>query len=239
MDTAQYLSTLWGWATFIENELLPRNLAKLNAWVTDARAAGLYEGTIIIAVLQPWNAWEQAHADLAGIAIPTEMKRVQAGGAPGALDAFKWTFPPALPDISTFLAKQGGALAGSAQYTAALSPEAAPAPPAIPAAVMVAPTPALQSVVNNMAPELRPGATPQGAPLDPLGSAGVLGDAPQSGSLGASGNSGAPSLSSPAGPADPLDAGASVGASLATLDGWPPWLWLAVLVGAALVFGRR
>ncbi|GMV11567.1 MAG: hypothetical protein AMXMBFR55_33010 [Gemmatimonadota bacterium] len=234
-----YEGQLWGIANYIDGTLLPRERARLAAWESNARAAGLYEGTVIVSVLQPWNTWDQGMADLAAIVIPNELKRVQAGGPDGDIKAFQWTSPPPLPDVGALLQQQGGALIGAQQHTAALSPVAPPAPVELPAAVLADPTPALQSLVNNMAPEARPGATPQGAPLDPLGSAGVLGDAPQSGSLGASGNSGAPSLSSPAGPADPLDAGASVGASLATLDGWPPWMWLAVLVGAAVVFGRR
>lgn len=223
-----YENALWGNATYIENTLLPTNRARLNEWETAARAAGVYEGTIISAVLQPWNAWDQGMADLAAIAIPNELKRVQAGGADGNLADFRWTFPPALPDVQELLAKQGGALAGTTQYTAALSPQPAPAPVELPPAVLVDQSPALASVLNNMAPDVRPSATPGGAPLDPVPSSGVLGDAPQSGSLTA-GNVG----------------GAPLTAAMPNVDIAPPasrqaWLWaLAALAAVAVLGGSK
>lgn len=226
--SAAYESALWGTATYIDNTLLPQERAKLNAWETAARAAGVYEGTIIVAVLQPWNAWDQGMADLSGIAIPNELKRVQAGGADGDLSAFKWTFPPPLPDIATLLEQQGGALVGAQQHTAALSPVPPPEPVNLPPAVLADPSPALASVVNNMAPESRPGAVAGGAALSPTGMTGVLGDAPQSGALGASGNSGEPALGGGAGPADPLPA-----------SPLPGWLWPLAALAAFVLFTKR
>lgn len=236
-----YQNALQGIANYIDSTLLPQERAKLAKWEADARAAGVYEGSIIVAVLQPWNVWDQGMADLSSVVIPNEMRRVQAGGADGVVSAFNWTFPPPLPDIGAMLAAQGGALVGAQQHTALMSAATPSEPVALPPSVLENATPALQSVVNNLTPTARPGATPGGPPLDPTSPGGVvadenanqgaLGDPPQSGALGAGGNSGAPSLSSASGPNDPLPAE----------TGLPVWGWALAAVALFFVFrgGRR
>ena len=112
----------------IENNILPINRKRVGDWVTAARAAGIAEANNIISVLQPWNAWDQSTADLSAIVIPTEQIRVQNGGAPGDISKFQPTAPPPLPDIQQMLQAQGGALTGSNQYTAPVSPLPPPPP---------------------------------------------------------------------------------------------------------------
>lgn len=234
-----YQNALLGIASYIDNTLLPQERARLDAWLASARAAGVYEGSIIVAVLQPWNVWDQGMADLSSVAIPNELRRVQQGGPDGDIAQFRQTPPPPLPDVGAMVAAQGGALVGAQQHTALMSAATPSEPVNLPPAVLTNATPALQSVVNNLTPTARPGATPQGAPLDPIGSDptatdpasnGVLGDPPQSGNLGAGGNSGASSLTPAAGPNDPLP----------PAESWPVWAWaLAAVAVFLLVSGDR
>lgn len=146
--SAGYQNTLSGIANYIDSQLLPTERANLAAWETAARAAGVAEANII-AVLQAWNIWDQATADLSAIAIQKELMRVQAGGPDGIVSQFNPTAPPALPNVPGMLQAQGGALSGAAQYSAPVSPTQVVPAVNIPAAVANDPTAALAGAINN------------------------------------------------------------------------------------------
>lgn len=71
------------------------------AWEQEAKVAGVPLWKIIVDVLQPWNAWDQAVATLGNVTVINEILRVQAGGAIGDLSNFQPSPPPTLPAIPT------------------------------------------------------------------------------------------------------------------------------------------
>jgi hypothetical protein len=88
--------------------------ARVTTYVNDARARGVAEWWVIVNVLQPWNAWDQAIADLADITIVLEIKRVQQGGTIGNLANFQPAPAPALPAMPDPSSGSGSTSPGSA-----------------------------------------------------------------------------------------------------------------------------
>jgi hypothetical protein len=151
------------------------------AWAVAARQAGVFEGSII-AVLGPFNVWEEVAATMSGN-IDREIYRVQHGGAVpneatwygGCGDTSPWRIPNAiaLPDIAALVTKQGGAVKGTAQYQGTTPVVVEREVIAIPKGVSLAPTPTLiTNVKAQYAPEqqaqmlpqqLSPGTVPQGS----------------------------------------------------------------------------
>lgn len=67
---------------------------KVAAWEATAQQQGTPVWYIIEATLKPWNAWDQAAANLADVTIPLEIKRIQQGGEVTSTDLAPFTPPP-------------------------------------------------------------------------------------------------------------------------------------------------
>lgn len=230
----QYLNTLWGYANTIELNILPAARKRIEAWTTEARAAGVHEANII-SYLTPFNAWDQAMADLSGIVIPLEIKRIQWGGKKPTGDTATITAPyrptpqPPLPSIDSLIAAQGGARTGTSQYTGPISPVtvAAPVLPKVFETVQVVTTGA-GSTVRQIPPPV-PDTFP--APAGTPGGNATLTDLPVTGSGTVPEAAGAPNGTAGA------TGSAGTGSGLTgAAKGFP---WVLVGLAALFVLGRK
>lgn len=257
-----YVIALYSIANGID-AMYPAERARVGAWETEARAKGVFEGNII-AVLGPFNVWEEIVTTLSGGTIPREIMRVQQGGAvpheaewasgntagpttQGDLAPYR---PPpriSLPSIDTILASQGGALAGASQYSGNTSVTVPRQDVAVPASVATSPNVVQTIAAQYPAPPPQtmtpPDGDTQALPYPTSGISGALPTAPSSKT------GGGPSTISPNVGGNPdgsmVDYRTTSGAAGVTgepdvgLLAIPAWVWGLGLLALAFVLVKK